>query len=120
DATLVTCHSEKEQTAATYKRGFGYHPLLCFLENTGEALAGVVRPGNAGANTAADHITRPGRGPGPDPRRPPPRHRYPHTRRQRRRSQSLSRPRQSTARAEYPHLLLRRVRRHRTGPPRNP
>jgi hypothetical protein len=57
DATLVTCHSEKEQAAATYKRGFGYHPLLCFLDNTGEALAGVLRPGNAGANTTADHIT---------------------------------------------------------------
>ncbi|MFF7859361.1 IS1380 family transposase [Streptomyces sp. NPDC007904] len=57
DATLVTCHSEKEQAAATYKRGFGYHPLLCFLDNTGEALAGLLRPGNAGANTAAGHIT---------------------------------------------------------------
>jgi hypothetical protein len=57
DATLVTSHSEKEQTAATYKHGFGYHPLLCFLDNTGEALAGLLRPGNAGANTAADHIT---------------------------------------------------------------
>ncbi|GGJ68686.1 hypothetical protein GCM10012282_77100 [Streptomyces lacrimifluminis] len=57
DATLVTSHSEKEQAAATYKRGFGYHPLLCFLDNTGEALAGVLRPGNGGANTAADHIT---------------------------------------------------------------
>lgn len=57
-ATLVACHSEKEQAAATYKRGFGYHPLLCFLNNTKEALAGVLRPGNAdaGANTAADHI----------------------------------------------------------------
>jgi len=57
DATLVTCHSEKEQAAATYKRGFGHHPLLCFLDNTGEALAAVLRPGNAGANTAAGHIT---------------------------------------------------------------
>lgn len=56
DATLVTCHSEKEQAAATYKGGFGYHPLLCFLDNTGEALAGLLRPGNAGANTAADHV----------------------------------------------------------------
>jgi hypothetical protein len=56
DATLVTCHSEKEQAAASYKRGFGYHPLLCFLDNTGEALAGMLRPGNAGANTATDHI----------------------------------------------------------------
>lgn len=57
DATLITCHSEKEQAAATYKRGSGYHPLLCFLDNTGEALAGLLRQGNAGANTAADHIT---------------------------------------------------------------
>ncbi len=57
DATLVTCHSEKEQAAPTYKRGFGYHPLLCFLDNTGEALAGLLRAGNAGANTASDHIT---------------------------------------------------------------
>ncbi|MFD4896321.1 IS1380 family transposase [Kitasatospora sp. NPDC058397] len=57
DATLVTCHSEKEHAAPTYKHGFGYHPLLCFLDNTGEALAGMLRPGNAAANTAADHIS---------------------------------------------------------------
>ncbi|MCX4573360.1 IS1380 family transposase [Streptomyces sp. NBC_01571] len=57
DATLITCHSEKEQAAPTYKGGFGFHPLLCFLANTGEALAGRLRPGNAGANTASDHIT---------------------------------------------------------------
>ncbi|MDH6120249.1 hypothetical protein ABH930_006211 [Kitasatospora sp. GAS204A] len=55
DATHVTCHSEKGNAAPTYKHGFGYHPLLCFLDNTGEALAGVLRPGNASANTAADH-----------------------------------------------------------------
>jgi hypothetical protein len=57
DASLVTCHSEKESAAATFKGGFGYHPLLAFLDNTGEALAGLLRPGNAGSNTAADHIT---------------------------------------------------------------
>ncbi|MEV7864301.1 IS1380 family transposase [Streptomyces hirsutus] len=57
DATLITCHSEKEAAAPTYKGGFGYHPLLCFLANTGEAMSGLLRPGNAGANTAADHIT---------------------------------------------------------------
>jgi hypothetical protein len=51
DATLVTCHSEKEQAAATYKRGFGYHPLLCFLDNTGQALAAVLRPGATPAPT---------------------------------------------------------------------
>jgi hypothetical protein len=57
DASLVACHSEKESAAATFKGGFGYHPLLAFLDNTGEALAGLLRPGNAGSNTAADHIT---------------------------------------------------------------
>ena len=57
DATIVLCHSEKENTAPTWKRTFGYHPLLCFLDATGEALAGMLRPGNAGSNTAADHIT---------------------------------------------------------------
>jgi hypothetical protein len=57
DATLVTCHSEKQGCAATFKHGFGYHPLLAWLDNTGEALAGMLRPGNANANTAADHIT---------------------------------------------------------------
>ena len=56
DATLVTCHSEKEQAAPTFKGGFGYHPLTAWLDNTGEALAAVLRPGNAGSNTAADHI----------------------------------------------------------------
>jgi hypothetical protein len=56
DATLVTVHSEKEGCRPTFKAGFGYHPLLAFLDNTNEALAGLLRPGNAGANTAADHI----------------------------------------------------------------
>jgi hypothetical protein len=58
DATLVEIHSEgKEQTGPTYKGGFGYHPLLCFADATGECLSGMLRPGNAGANTAADHVT---------------------------------------------------------------
>jgi len=56
DATLVTAHSEKERAAGTYKGGFGFHPLLCCEASTGEALAGILRPGNAGANTAADHV----------------------------------------------------------------
>lgn len=55
DATLITAHSEKEGAAGTYKRGFGFHPLLCFEAGKGEALAGILRPGNAGANTAKDH-----------------------------------------------------------------
>ena len=56
DATLITAHSDKQGAAPTYKRGFGHHPLLAFLDATGEALAGILRPGNAGSNTAADHI----------------------------------------------------------------
>jgi hypothetical protein len=57
DATLVEVHSEhKEGTAPTYKRGFGFHPMLCFADATGEALAARLRPGNAGANTVADHL----------------------------------------------------------------
>jgi hypothetical protein len=56
DASIVECHSEKESAAATFKSTFGYHPILAFLDNSGEFLAGVLRPGNAGANTAADHI----------------------------------------------------------------
>jgi hypothetical protein len=56
DGTLITSHSEKEGAAPTYKRGFGHHPLLAFLDATGEALGGILRPGNAGSNTAADHV----------------------------------------------------------------
>jgi hypothetical protein len=57
DATLVGSHSEKEQAAPTYKRGFGFHPLNAYLDATGEALAGLLRPGNAGSGTAVDHIS---------------------------------------------------------------
>jgi Transposase DDE domain group 1 len=80
DATLVTAHSEKEQAAPTFKRGFGFHPLWAFADHgsagTGEPLSVLLRRGNAGSNTAADHITvvraalkqlpshRPGRRPG--------------------------------------------------------
>ena len=56
DATLVTVHSEKEAAAATFKGGFGYHPLGVWCDNTQEMLAAMLRPGNAGSNTAADHI----------------------------------------------------------------
>ena len=57
DATLLTAHSDKEGAAGNYKGGFGFHPLLCCEATSGEAMAGILRPGNAGANTAADHIT---------------------------------------------------------------
>jgi hypothetical protein len=57
DATLVGSHSEKQGAAPTYKKGFGFHPLNAYLDATGEALAGLLRPGNAGSGTAADHMT---------------------------------------------------------------
>jgi len=56
DATLVNAHSDKQGAAPTWKRGFGFHPLLAYLDATGEALAGVLRPGNAGSGTATDHV----------------------------------------------------------------
>src|SRR5207244_1439224 len=56
DAQLMECHTEKEGAAPHRKGGFGFHPLHCFLDETGEQLAAVLRPGNAGSNTAADHV----------------------------------------------------------------
>jgi hypothetical protein len=60
DATLVTAHSDKESAAPTFKRGYGFHPLWAFADHgpgsTGEPLEVMLRPGNAGSNTAADHI----------------------------------------------------------------
>lgn len=57
DASLVEIHSERKQGATPhFKRGFGFHPMFCFLDATGEALAGVLRPGNAAANSGADQL----------------------------------------------------------------
>jgi DDE family transposase len=56
DASLLIAHSEKEGAAGNYKGGFGFHPLLCYLAETGEPLAALLRPGNAAAHTAADHF----------------------------------------------------------------
>ncbi|MBA2309732.1 MAG: IS1380 family transposase [Pseudonocardiales bacterium] len=57
DASLVQIHSEnKAGTGPTYKGGFGFHPLMCFADATGEALSAMLRPGNAGANTVTDHL----------------------------------------------------------------
>jgi Transposase DDE domain group 1 len=60
DATIVIAHSEKEQAAPTWKKTFGHHPLTVFADHgagaSGEPLAIMLRPGNAGSNTAADHI----------------------------------------------------------------
>ena len=60
DATLVGAHSEKEGATPNFKRGFGFHPMLAFVDHgaggTGEPLVGMLRPGRANANTAADQI----------------------------------------------------------------
>jgi Transposase DDE domain group 1 len=60
DATIVIAHSEKEKTAPTWKKTFGHHPLAAFADHGagsgGEALTIMLRPGNAGSNTAAEHI----------------------------------------------------------------
>lgn len=61
DGVLVVAHSDKEDAAPTWKRTWGHHPLMAFVDHgqggTGEPVAGLLRPGNAGSNTAADHIT---------------------------------------------------------------
>jgi len=56
DATIVVAHSDKEQAKGTFKGTYGHHPLTAWCDNTGESLAVMLRPGNAGSNTAADHI----------------------------------------------------------------
>lgn len=55
DVSIVICHSDKEQAAP--RLHLRYHPMLAFCDNTGEFLAAELRRGNAGSNTAADHIT---------------------------------------------------------------
>jgi hypothetical protein len=60
DGVLVTAHSDKEGARPTWRKTFGFHPLWAFAdhgpEGTGEPLAVLLRPGNAGSNTASDHI----------------------------------------------------------------
>jgi hypothetical protein len=60
DATIVTAYSDKEQAGPTWKKTWGFHPLASFADHGpgggGEPLAIMLRPGNAGSNTAADHI----------------------------------------------------------------
>ena len=71
EATLVEVESEnKEKAAHNYKNGFGYHPLLVHLDQTGEALGAMLQPGNAGSKTAQAYSA--GWGPGPAaPAHPP-------------------------------------------------
>jgi DDE family transposase len=56
DGTLLDAHSDKQDAAATYKHGFGFYPIVAYLDESGEALAGLLRSGNAGSNNAADHL----------------------------------------------------------------
>jgi hypothetical protein len=56
DGTLITARSDKEGAAPTFKMGYGFHPLGAWCANTAESLAMLLRPGNAGSNTFADHL----------------------------------------------------------------
>ena len=56
DATLISAQSDKDGAAGTFKGGFGFHPLLAYLDETRKPLAGVLRPGITGANTVPDHL----------------------------------------------------------------
>jgi hypothetical protein len=60
DATIVIAHSEKQEASPTWKKTFGFHPMTAWADHgeggSGEPLALLLRPGNAGSNTAADHI----------------------------------------------------------------
>src|SRR5712691_10403182 len=56
DATLITARSDKEGAAPTFLKSFGFHPLGACEAATTESLAMLLRPGNAGSNTVADHI----------------------------------------------------------------
>jgi hypothetical protein len=57
DSSLHEIHSENKQlTGPTYKGGFGFHPLYCFADATGETLAVRLRPGSAGANNVIDLV----------------------------------------------------------------
>jgi hypothetical protein len=56
DGTLIDAHSEKQDATPTYKHGFGFYPIVAYLDESGEALAGLLRPGRAGSNDTADHL----------------------------------------------------------------
>lgn len=60
DGVLVLAHSEKQDATTTWKKAFGHHPLVAFVDHgqtgSGEPVAALLRPGNAGSNTTSDHI----------------------------------------------------------------
>ncbi len=57
DATLINTKADKQDARPNYKRGYGHHPLLAIVAETDEVLCAKLRPGNAGSNTAVDHVT---------------------------------------------------------------
>jgi hypothetical protein len=67
---LVLAHSEEQGATATWKKTFGHHPLMAFVDHgsggSGEPVAGPLRPGNAGSDTTAGSVE-----PGTHPTRRP-------------------------------------------------
>ena len=59
DTAGVTAHSEMEGAAGNFKAGISARRVVCYLDKRGEAPAGILRSGNTGVNTAADHLAVP-------------------------------------------------------------
>ena len=58
DSSVHEIHSDNKQAAArSYKGVYGFHPIYCFWDATGECLSALLRPGNAAANKISDHTT---------------------------------------------------------------
>ena len=120
DASIVICHSDKESATPTWKHTFGFHPLFCFLDNTREALSGMLREGRAGSNTTADHILVLDQALAQIPDPSPARHPDPCPIRLGRRHLRPARPHPFAARGRCRCAVLRRSRDHRTDPPGHP
>lgn len=60
DGVLVLAHSDKQDATRTWKKTYGHHPLVAFVDHGaaggGEPVAGLLRPGKAASNTATDHV----------------------------------------------------------------
>lgn len=56
DATLIAAHSDKDGAAGNFKGGYGFAPMMAYCDESGEALAGTLRPGNAAAHNVSDQI----------------------------------------------------------------
>ena len=57
DSSVHELHSENKQNASpTYNRKYGFHPMYCFADWTGEPLAARLRRGNASPNKVSDLV----------------------------------------------------------------